>query len=138
MTMKMTRRLVRMFVVVFLVGGLALSQGPSVLAQMGPGRMGPGMMGRQGARDQGQGAMPMPQMADVMKQMVDRLGTRKPLAPDRAEELRRLAEQLRAAAAQMGEGMGGMMGGGMMGQASQQMAEMNRILSRMSQLLRDE
>lgn len=32
----------------------------------------------------------------------------------------------------------GMMGGGMMGQASQQMPEMNRILNRMSDLLRDQ
>lgn len=129
----MTTRLVRVFAVAFLVGGLALSQGPPALAQMGPGMMGP-----PGARDRSQPAMPMLQMADVMKQMADRLGTRKLLAPDRAKELRRLAERLRAAAAQTSENMGGMMGGATMGQASQQMAEMNRILSRMSELLRDQ
>lgn len=36
----------------------------------------------------------------------------------------------------MGEGMGGMMGGGMMGRA-RSMAEVNRILSQMNELLRD-
>lgn len=133
----MTIRLVRVFLMAFLVGGLVLSQGPPVPAQMGPG-----MMGRPGTRDQGQPPMPVPQMAEVIKQMAERLATRRPLARDKGDELRRLADQLRAAAGQlaegMGGGMGGMMGGGMMGQASQQMAEMNRILSRMSGLLRDQ
>lgn len=97
----------------FLVSWFVPPAGPPTSAQMGPGQMGPGMMGRQG---QGQtSTMPMPQMADVIRQMAERLAARKPLDPDKAEQLRRLADQLRAVAGQMAEGMGGGMGGMMVG-----------------------
>lgn len=142
----MTMRFFRLLALAFLVAALLLSEGPPISAQMGPGQMGPGqmgpgMMGQSGARGQ-TSTMPMPQMAEVIKQMADRLAARKPLDPDKAERLRRLADQIRAAATQtaesMGGGMSGMMGGGMMAQASQQMAEMTRILNQMSDLLRDQ
>ena len=78
--------------VAFLVSWFVLSAGPLTSAQMGPGRMGPGMMGRQG---QGQTST-MPQMADVIRQMAERLAAREPPDPDKAEQCRRLADQLRA------------------------------------------
>lgn len=121
-------------VVALLVGWLVLSEGWPASAQMGPGMMGGGMMG------QGQtAAMPMPQMAAVIRQMADRLASGKGLQTDKAERLRQLADQLAAAAGRMAGGMGpGMMGGGMMGQGSEQMNELSRILGQISDLLRDQ
>lgn len=134
----MTTLFFRCFLTAFIAAAFLLSSAPPIAAQMGPGQrgpgqMGPGMMGQPPARAQGQpSTVPMPQMADVIKQLTDRLSSGKPLDADKANQLHRLADQLRAVAAQMGEGMGGMMG-----QGSQQMAEMNRILSQMAELLRD-
>jgi hypothetical protein len=83
--------------------------------------------------------MPMQQMSDVIKQMADRLASRKRLASEKAERLRRLAGELVAATGRMTGGTGGgMMGGGMMGimgQGSEQMGEISRILARMNDLL---
>ncbi|MBI4590369.1 MAG: hypothetical protein HY725_16185 [Candidatus Rokubacteria bacterium] len=130
----MMRRGATGLVVALLVGWLVLSEGGPASAQMGPGMMGGGMMG------QGQtAAMPMPQMAAVVRQMADRLASGKGLQTDKAERLRQLADQLAAAAGRMAGGMGpGMMGGGMMGQGSEQMNELSRILGQISDLLRDQ
>lgn len=132
----MTRRNVIAVMFMLFVGGLVLPAGSEVSAQMGPGMMGQGMMG------QGQAsAMPVQQMAEVMKQMADRLVPGKGLDADKAERLRKLADQLAAFTRQMpGGGMmgGGMMGGGMMGQGSEQMREASRILTQISELLRDQ
>ena len=134
----MTRRYATRFMLVLLVGGLVLLDSP-VSAQMGPGMMGGGMMG------QGQAsAMPMQQMAEVVRQMADRLASGKGLDAEKAEPLRRLADQLAAAAGRMSQGMGpgmmggGMMGGGMIGQGSEQMGEVSRILGQISDLLRSQ
>jgi hypothetical protein len=104
------------------IGGLVLSEGSGVSGQMGPGMMGGGQTS----------SMPMPQMADVIKQMADRLASGKPLDPDKAQQLRRLADQLAEATGRMTGGMGP----GMMGQGSQQMQEVSRILTQMQDLLR--
>ena len=127
----MTRRGVGRGILAVLVGVSILSAGFPASAQMGPG-MGGGMMG------QGQAStMPVQQMSEVMKQMADRLASGKGLSAEKAERLRRLADQLVAATGRMGQGMGsGMMGGGMMGQGSQQMGEVSRILAEISDLLR--
>ena len=84
----------------------------------------------------------MQQMSEVVKQMADRLASGQALDAERAERLRRLTDQLVAATGRRSGGMGGgmmgpgMMGGGMTGQASEQMAEMSRILSQISELIR--
>lgn len=134
----MTRLYATGLIMALFVGGLLLSEGSQVSAQMGPG-----MMGGQGMMAQGQtSVMPMQQMAEVVKQMADRLGSGKTLDTKRAEQLRRLGDQLVAAtggmAGAMGGGMmgGGMMGRGMMGQGSEQMSELSRILGQISDLLR--
>lgn len=138
----MTRRWATGLMMALFVGGLVLLEGSQVSAQMGTG-----MMGGQGMMGQGQTpVMPMQQMAEVVKQMADRLGSGKRLDTKRAEQLRRLADQLGAATGRMagatgggmmGGGMmgGGMMGGGMMGQGSEQMGELSRILGQISDLL---
>lgn len=132
----MTRRNVIAVMFMLFVGGLVLPAGSEVSAQMGPGMMGQGMMG------QGQAsAMPVQQMAEVMKQLADRFVSGKGLDADKAERLRRLVDQLAASARQMPAGGtmgGGMMGGGMMGQGSEQMREPSRILTQISELLRDQ
>lgn len=136
----MTRRSATGFMLALLVGGLVLPG-----ASPGSAQMGPGMMGGQGMMGQGQtAAMPMPQMAAVIRQMADRLAAGKGLQTDKAERLRHLADQLVAASGRMAGGMGpgmmggGMMGGGMMGQGSEQMNELSRILGQISDLLRDQ
>lgn len=109
-----------------------------------PAQMGPGMMGGQGSMmGQGQAApMPMPQAAAIIQQLAERLAQGKRLEGEKAERLRRLTDQLVAAAGRMSGGMGGggmmggMMGGGMMGQAAGQMDELSRILAQISDLLR--
>lgn len=133
----MTRRCATGFMLALFVGLLVLSGGPPVSAQMGPG-----MMGGQGPMGQGQtSSMPMQQMSDVMKQMADRLASRKGLDTGKAERLRRLADQLLTVTGRMSGGMGsgmmggGMMGGGMMGQGSDQMGEISQILAQMKDLL---
>lgn len=124
----MTRRYATRFMLALLVGGLVLLDSP-VSAQMGTGMMGGGMMG------QGQAsAMPMQQMAEVVRQMADRLASGKRLDAEKAEPLRRLADQLAAAAGRMSQGMGP----GMMGQGSEQMGEVSRILGQISDLLRSQ
>ena len=86
---------------VLFVSGLVLWDGSRVSAQMGPG-----MMGGQGMMGQGQtSAMPMQQMSEVVKQMADRLASGKGLDTDKAERLRRLADQLAAASGRMSGGM---------------------------------
>lgn len=133
----MTRRWATGLMMALFVGGLVLLEGSQVSAQMGPR-----MMGGQGMMGQGQtSVMPMQQMAEVVKQMADRLASGKKLDTKSAEQLRRLADQLVAATGRMagatGGGMmgGGMMGGGMMGQGSEQMGELSRILGQISDLL---
>lgn len=111
------------------IAGLALSGASPVSAQMGPGMMGGGQPS----------SMPMQQMSEVVRQMADRLASGKPLDAERAERLRRLADQLVATTGRLSGSMGGgMMGPGMMGggQASEQMGEISRILSQISELIR--
>lgn len=134
----MTRRYAAGFMLALLIGGLVLWDGSRVSAQMGPG-----MMGGQGMMGQGQtSAMPMQQMAEVVKQMADRLASGKGLDTDKAERLRQLADQLATATGRMSGGMAGgmsgsgMKGGGMMGPGSEQMNELSRILGQISDLLR--
>lgn len=133
----MTKRYLTGLMLALFIGGLVLSDGAQVAAQMGPGMMGPqGMMG------QGQVSMPMQQMAEVIKQMADRLTSGKALDAEKAERLRGLADQLIGATSRMAGGTGGgmmgpgMMGGGMMRQGSEQMGEVSRILAQISELLR--
>jgi hypothetical protein len=118
----MTKRSVTGLMLAFCIGGLALSERSAVSGQMGPGMMGGGQTA----------SMPMPQMAEVIKQMADRLASGKPLDPDKAQQLRRLADQLVETTGRMTGGMGG----GMMGQGSQQMEEVSRMMGQMSDLLR--
>lgn len=134
----MTKRYLTGLMLALFIGGLVLSDGAQVAAQMGPGMMGPqGMMG------QGQTSpMPMQQMGEVIRQMAGRLASGKGLDADKGERLRRLADQLVDASGRMSRGMsggmmgGGMMSGGMMGQGSEQMSEVSRILAEISNLLR--
>ena len=126
----MRRRVVAWMVALF-VPGLTFLSGSPVSAQMGPGMMGGGQAS----------AMPMQPMAEVVRQVADRLALGKPLEAEKAKRLRRLADQLVAATGRMSGSMGGgMMGSGMMGggmgQASQEMAEFSRILSQISELVR--
>ena len=128
----MTRRRATRLMLALLVGGLVLADGSQVLAQMGPGMMG----GSQTS------PMPMQQMAEVVKQMADRLASGKALDAEKAERLRGLAEQLIGATSRMAGGMGGgmmgpsMMGGGMMRQGAEQMGDLSRTLAQISELLR--
>lgn len=135
----MTRRRATRLMLALLIGGLVLADGSQVSAQMGPG-----MMGGQGMMGQGQAAqMPMPQAAAVIQQLAERLAQGKRLEGEKAERLRRLTDQLVAAAGRMSGGMGGggmmggMMGGGMMGQAAGQMDELSRILAQIAELVRE-
>jgi hypothetical protein len=114
----MTRRYATGVMLVLVVGGLVSSGGSLASAQMGPGMMGGGQAS----------AMPMPQMAEIIKQMADRLASGQGLDAAKAEQLRRLADQLAEAT--------GRMGGGMMGRGPEQMQEVSLILSQMSDLLR--
>ncbi len=118
----MTRRSATGFMLALLVGGLGFSGGSLASAQMGPGMMGGGQAS----------SMPMPQMAEVIKQMADHLAAGKELDAEKGEQLQRLADQLGQAIGRMAGGMGG----GMMGQGPEQMQEVSRILSQMSELLR--
>jgi hypothetical protein len=80
--------------------------------------------------------MPIQQMAEVVKQMSDRFGSEKKLDAEKAERLRRLADQLVAATSRISGAMsGGTMGGGMMGQGTAPMAEVSQLLAQMSDLL---
>lgn len=128
------------FLLVLFIGGVVLLQGATGLTQMGPGKM-RGL----GATDHRQtSVMPMKEMSEVIRQMADRLASRRRLDAEKGRRLRRLADQLATATARMSEGMGGsMMGGGMMGgrmmeQGPQQMAEVSRILAQISNLLRSQ
>jgi hypothetical protein len=118
----MTRRSVTGVMLALFIGGLVLSEGSGVSGQMGPGMTGGGQMS----------SMPMQQMSNVVKQMADRLASGKPLDSDKAQQLRHLADQLVEATGRMTGGMGP----GMMGQGSQQMQEVSRILTQMQDLLR--
>ena len=118
----MTKRFVTGLMLALFVAGLVLSESSAVSGQMGPGMMGGGQTV----------SMPMPQMAEVIKQMADRLASGKPLDPDKAQQLRHLTDQLVEATGRMTGGMGG----GMMGQGSQQMEEVSRLMGQMSDLLR--
>lgn len=123
----MLRRYATAALVSLLFGGLLFAGGSPVSAQMGPG-----MMGGQGMMGPGQAsAMPMQQIAEVMKQLADRLASGRALDGDKAERVRRLVDQLAAFTRQM-------VGGGMMGQGSEQMREASRILTQISELLRDQ
>lgn len=133
----MTRLYATGLIMALFVGGLVLSEGSPVSAQMGPGMMGgPSMMG------QGQtSAIPIQQMSEVINQMGGRLASGKGIDANKGERLRRLTDQLVEATGRMSRGMGGgmmgggMMGGGMMGQGSEQMGELSRILGQISDLL---
>jgi hypothetical protein len=118
----MTRRSLTELLLALFIGGLVLSESSAVSGQVGPGMMGGGQTA----------SMPMPQMAEVIKQMADRLASGKPLDPDKAQQLRHLADQLVETTGRMTGGMGG----GMMGQGPQQMAEVSRIIGQISDLLR--
>ena len=118
----MTKRFVTGLMLALFVAGLVLSERSALSGQMGPGMMGGGRTT----------SMPMPQMAEVIKQLADRLASGKPLDPDKAQQLRRLADQLVETTGRMTGGMGG----GMMGQGSQQMEEVSRMVGQMSDLLR--
>jgi hypothetical protein len=118
----MMRRYATGCMLALVVGGLVCSGGSLALAQMGPGMMGGGQAS----------AMPMPQMAEVIKQMADRLASGQEFDATKAEQLRRLADQLAEATGRMAGGMGG----GMMGRGPERMQEVSRILSQMSDLLR--
>lgn len=130
----MTRRCGMGFMPALFVGVLVFSSGSLASAQMGPG-----MMGGQGMTGQGQtSGMPMQQMSEVVKLMADRLASREGLDVEKAERLRRLADQLVAGMSRMTQGMGGGVPGGMMGQGSEQMSELSRILAQMKDLLRSQ
>jgi hypothetical protein len=118
------------FMPALFVGILVFSSGSLASAQMGPG-----MMGGQGMMGQGQtSGMPMQQLSEVVKLMADRLASREGLDVEKAERLRRLADQLVAGMSRMTQGMGG----GMMGQGLEQMSEFSRILAQMKDLLRSQ
>jgi hypothetical protein len=91
----MTRRWRVGFVVALFVVGLALSAGSQVLAQMGPGMMGGGAT---------PSPMPIQQMSEVVKEMVDRLASGKGLDTGKVERLRRLADQLSTVTGRMARG----------------------------------
>jgi hypothetical protein len=118
----MTSRFVAGLMLALFIGGLVLSERSGVSGQMGPGLMGGGQTA----------SMPMPQMAEVIKQMGGRLASGKPIDPDRAQQLRRLADQLVETTGRMTGGMGE----GMMGQGSQQIEQVSRILTQRQDLLR--